>query len=76
MISTLYHLFIPMALFKLYERKLALIDFELDPFIANLYFLTKGLYYTFTHDYTIANLEERPIRYDPDKSEYKYHRQE
>jgi hypothetical protein len=54
---------------------LSLIDFELDPFIANLYFLMRGLYYTFTHDVTISGLDGRIIKYDPDRHPGKYDRQ-
>lgn len=67
--STIYKLFLPLAIFKLMQNKLTLVDIRLDPKIGRYYQLAKQLYLSYTDDFefarTIINIE-----YDPNNSEW------
>lgn len=61
MASTIYYLLVPLALFKIFQRKLTSIDLELDQDLKKIYNLGKLLYSTFSRDKELAKcLQEIP----------------
>lgn len=52
--STVYNLFVPLAIFQIMKRKLTLVDLNVDKSIASLYRLVKLAYRTFMDDYKFA----------------------
>ena len=64
MVSTIYKLLLPIAVFKLMQRQLTLFDLELIPIFKLQYLLSRSLYFTFAGDITLAScqpgLEYRP----------------
>ncbi len=65
MISTVYEIIGPIAIYKLMQRRLRLVDLRLDPGIDRLYTLSKILYLTLTCDFEIARNYHPEIEYDP-----------
>jgi len=62
--STVYKLLLPIAIFRLMQRKLTLVDTTLVAEIATQYRIAKGLYYSWTDEFELARL--RPaISYTP-----------
>jgi hypothetical protein len=64
--NTLYRFLAPLAVFKLMQRRLTLVDLTLNPTYANQYLLAKALYHTFSHDFRLANSNPK-LDYDPHK---------
>jgi hypothetical protein len=54
LLSTVYHLFLPAAVYRLARRSLTLVDLKVDPQIELQYLLVKKVYLAFTHDRQIA----------------------
>jgi hypothetical protein len=59
MLSTIYKLLAPAALFKIIQRNLTFVDLTLDSGIAANYTLAKILYMTFTYNFELA--DENPV---------------
>jgi hypothetical protein len=65
MTSTIYRLLLPLAVFKLLQRRLTIYDIDLVPLYKTQYLLAKQLFYTFSGDYDLA--QSYPILdYDAD----------
>jgi len=64
MLSTIYKLLAPIAIYKLMQRKLTFVDLTLDPTISNQYTLVKIIYLTFTCDFEFSRCGKQ-IAYDP-----------
>jgi hypothetical protein len=62
--STVYKLLLPMAIFRLMQRNLTLVDTRLVAEVATQYRIAKGLYYSWTDEFELARLPP-PIRYTP-----------
>lgn len=69
LISTIYRIFLPLAIFRLIQRKTTFVDLSLDESIRARYMLLKQAYLTFTDDFLIAK-ETPNIKYDPKKDAY------
>ena len=67
MLSTIYKLFAPLALVKIIQRRITLVDLSLDSRIKRQYLLANNLYQTFSSDFKLAGQQPR-ILYDPDYS--------
>jgi hypothetical protein len=63
--TTIYFLLAPMALFKLLQRQLTMIDLELVQPFKFQYLLAKLLYYSFTQDLQIAQIDPSTSNYEP-----------
>lgn len=57
MISTIYHLIVPLAIFRLLQNKLTLVDLTVDQRISNQYLIAKHLYISFTEDFVLAEID-------------------
>jgi hypothetical protein len=76
LISTVYNLMVPMAVFRIIQRRLTMVDLRVDPNINMQYLLTKYLYYSFAEHHELA-LEYEPIlEYDPNCEDWERKRQE
>lgn len=62
--STIYRIFLPLAIFRLIQRKTTFIDLNLDKSIRMRYMLLKQAYFTFTDDFLIAEAVPE-LAYDP-----------
>jgi len=71
MLSTIYKLFAPLALVKIIQRRITLVDLSLDSRIKRQYLLANNLYQTFSSDFKLASLPP-PIPYDPDSRSADY----
>jgi hypothetical protein len=67
--STIYKLLVPVAIFKLINNRLTLVDLQLDPRIYSQYYLAKLLYLAYTQDFIFAHLSP-PLSYDPYHQEW------
>jgi hypothetical protein len=68
--STIYRLFLPLAIFRLIQRSATFVDIELDENIRTRYFLLKLSYYALTDDFVLAKL--RPsLTYSPNVPDWK-----
>jgi hypothetical protein len=63
--STYYQLMVPVAIFRLLQRKLTVVDLDLDPIARTQYELAKWLYMTFASEYIFAAADPA-IEYTPD----------
>jgi hypothetical protein len=66
--STIYRLFIPMALFRLMQRRLTHVDLSLDIRLHRVYRLLKALFRTFGDDREIATLSGLEYKTDAAKT--------
>jgi hypothetical protein len=73
MLSTIYKLLAPIALFKLMQRKLTFVDLTLDPAISNQYTLLKIIYLTFTCDFEFSRCGKQ-IEYNPNVNDWEVKR--
>ena len=73
-ISTIHRLLLPLAVFTLMQRRLTTFDLDLVPYYKVQYSLSKGLYFTFADDYSLATSSPK-IDYDPDRFPKKYKKQ-
>jgi hypothetical protein len=64
-ISTYYQLMVPLTIFRLLQRRLTVVDLNLDPVASARYELAKWLYVSFASDYVFADADPR-IQYTPD----------
>jgi len=71
MLSTIYKLFAPLALVKIIQRRITLVDLSLDSRIKRQYLLANNLYQTFSSDFKLASLHP-PIPYEPDSRSADY----
>ncbi len=62
--STIYKLLVPIALYRIMQKKLTLVDITVDKSIGLRYNLAKMLYISYTDDFEFARLY-RNIEYDP-----------
>ena len=62
--STMYMLLAPLAIFKLLQQRLTLVDLTVDPMVRGRYELAKWFYLTLTNDFELARLTPE-IPYDP-----------
>lgn len=67
--STIYNLLSPLAIFRLIQRRLTLIDLSVDPRVQTQYYLAKQLYFAFTDDFEFARLEPK-IPYNPNVNDW------
>ena len=56
-LTTYYRLFVPLAIFRLLQRKLALVDLGLDPHIDATYRILKELFFAFANDFRLAEAD-------------------
>jgi len=68
-ISTMYKLILPIAIIKVIQQRLTLVDLAVDPDINAQYILAKGLYISFTDDFVFANMEPL-LPYDPNRKDW------
>lgn len=68
--STIYRLFLPIAIFRLLQRSATFVDIELDENIRTRYFLLKLSYYALTDDFVFAALEPN-LTYSPNIPDWK-----
>lgn len=66
--STLFLLIVPLASYKLLQRRLTAIDLGLDPRLHTQYELLKLLFFSFTKDFELAKRDPR-LPYDPDRAD-------
>jgi hypothetical protein len=64
LLSTVYTLVVPLAIYRLLRKELTLVDFNMDNSIRYRYELSKILYLLFTEDFTLAK-NEQELPYDP-----------
>lgn len=62
--STIFRLFLPLAIFRLIQRSATFVDIRLDQNVRTRYFLLKLSYYAFTDDFEFAGLEPK-LNYSP-----------
>jgi hypothetical protein len=62
--ATIYHLLVPVALYRIMKKRMTLVDFKLDHAIHVQYVLTNSLYRSFTDDFLFAQLH-RKLPYNP-----------
>ena len=74
-LSTLYRLVAPLAILRLFQQRLTLIDLSLDPHIATQYGLLKLSYLVWKDDFQFAQMEP-PIDYHPARYETKEQREQ
>lgn len=67
--STLYKLIAPLAMVRLIQLRLTLIDLSLDRHIFLQYSLAKQIYLSFGDDFYFANAKKPPLPYDPHNQE-------
>jgi hypothetical protein len=65
-LSTVYKLFAPLVVVKILQRRLTLVDFNLDRRIREQFALADALYLTFTSDFKLAEIEPE-IPYNPNR---------
>ncbi len=68
MASTIYRLLAPLAVIKLVQRLLTLVDLTVDPHINNQYILIKRLYLSFSADFVLARIAPC-LEYAPNRGE-------
>jgi hypothetical protein len=62
--TTVYKLLVPVAIFKLINNRLTLVDLQVDSKIYSQYILAKLLYLAYSHDFVFAGLNTL-LPYDP-----------
>lgn len=75
MLSTMYKLLMPIAIIRLIQQKLTLVDLSVDPTINAQYILAKALYISFTDDFVFAN-SPPALPYDPNRLDWRERRAE
>lgn len=75
MMSTIYKLLAPIAIFKQMQSRLTFVDMSLDMGIAAQYALSKILYLTFTCDFELAEFQPA-LPYSPEVKDWKTKRKE
>lgn len=73
--STLYNLFVPLAIYQIMQRKITLVDVSVDKSIGLYYKLIKQAYIAFTDDFELARMAQ-PIVYEPDYKNNKINREQ
>lgn len=68
--STLYKLFVPVAIYQIMRKKLTLVDVTLDSSIGLRYNLAKQIYIAYTDDFEFARIF-KSIEYNPNDVEWK-----
>jgi hypothetical protein len=67
-LSTIYRLLLPLAVFKLMQRRLTIFDLDLVPSYKAQYFFSKALYLSFTDHFDLAKGPPEIKGYDPEKA--------
>lgn len=75
MASTIYHLVVPLAIFRLLQNKLTLVDLTVDQRISNQYLIAKYLYISFTEDFVLAEINPT-LEYAPFENGWEEKREE
>lgn len=73
--STIYKLFVPLAIYQIMQRRLTLVDVSVDRSIGLHYKLSKQAYLSYTDDFEFARGNPKII-YDPNNPEWKELRKE
>lgn len=73
--STIYRLFLPLAIYRLIQRSATFVDLGLDESVRIRYFLLKLSYYVFTDDFVLARLHPA-LSYEPNRSDWRAIREE
>jgi len=63
-VSTVYKLMAPLVIYRLIQRRLTLVDLNVDPHINAQYSLAKRVYISFTDDFELARINPE-LDYDP-----------
>jgi hypothetical protein len=71
--STIFRLFLPLAIFRIIQRSATFVDLGLDEQIRTKYFLLKLSYLAFTDDFVIAR-QSPPLKYDPNNKNWEEER--
>ncbi|HEX8178849.1 MAG TPA: hypothetical protein VF525_04825 [Pyrinomonadaceae bacterium] len=74
-LSTMYKLIMPVAIFRLIQQKLTLVDLTVDPNANAQYVLAKALYISFTDDFVFASATPA-LPYDPNRLDWQERRAE
>lgn len=74
-LSTMYKLIMPVAIFRLIQQKLTLVDLTVDPHANAQYALAKALYISFTDDFVLA-ASAPALPYDPNRLDWRERRAE
>lgn len=72
--STLYKLFVPLALYKIMQKKLTLVDLTLDADLELRYKLAKQIYISYTDDFEFARTYKKVV-YDPNHKNWETERE-
>jgi hypothetical protein len=64
--TTIYRLFIPLAAFKMMQRKLTIVDLKLDTSLNAMYVLSKAVYQSFSDDVNLSKCKPVIKNYAPD----------
>jgi hypothetical protein len=64
MASTVYHLLVPSATFRLLKERLTMVDLTVDEAICRYYIIAKRIYLSFTEDFALAKFAPT-LEYDP-----------
>ncbi|HVT11028.1 MAG TPA: hypothetical protein VHE55_02070 [Fimbriimonadaceae bacterium] len=76
--STIYRLMAPLAIYRLIQRKLTLVDLSLEPWIHIVYALCESAYYSFTDDFKLAEgcptIEGSRLEYAPNEPDWQARR--
>jgi hypothetical protein len=67
--STIYKLFVPLAIYQIMQRKLTLVDVSVDKSIGLHYKLAKQIYISYTDDFEFAR-GNPPIPYNPNHKDW------
>jgi hypothetical protein len=69
-LSTIFRLFLPIAIYRLIQRSATFVDLKLDSSIRTRYLLMKLSYLTFTDDFVLAS-QAPPLAYSPEAEGWK-----
>ena len=75
MASTVYHLLVPLVVFRLLQNKLTLVDLTVDQRMSNQYLIAKWLYISFTEDFALAEMTPE-LGYKPFENDWEVKRDE
>jgi len=73
-ITTMYKLLAPLAIIRLIQQRLTIVDLSVDPRINAQYLLAKFLYLSYTDDFEFARLLS-PLEYEPNQRNWRELRQ-
>jgi hypothetical protein len=76
LLSTIYNLMLPMAIFRMIQRRLTMVDLRVDSGVRIQYLLAKQLYYLFSEHHEFALECEPHLDYTPNVDDWKTKRME